>query len=38
MPKNGVTLRKKREIEEKLEAIEKQRTALRSKLRLTLGK
>lgn len=34
--KNGVTLRKKRELEEKLESLEKEKNMIRSKIRLAM--
>ncbi len=36
--KNGITMRRKRELEEKLENLEKERNALRGKVRLGLSK
>ena len=36
--KNGVTMRRKRELEEKLEQLEKDKGVMRSKVRATIGK
>lgn len=36
--KNGVTMRRKRELEEKLETLEKQKNTIRSQIRLNLVK
>lgn len=36
--KNGVTMRRKRELEEKLEALEKERSSMRGKIRAAFGK
>lgn len=36
--KNGITMRRKRELEDKLESLEKERSSLRGKLRASIGK
>ena len=37
-PKTGVTMRKKRELEDRIEVLEKQRSSLRSRLRMGLNR